>query len=243
MLDPGSTKKTWSKFFTGVWRFINRDTVKGILVGGLIGVVISIVAFYFLEATTKNLANVFVVFIVVIAFFYSGFHLLTSWSSATEKASISAQIFTVSIASLMGLVVLGTNREDARCLRLLTDKNGITELLSEITYQVRDKIGVPENCFNSKGGTIPMQATDEGIRNHREYATNVTLLNERINRFPARNQAVMESFSKYTDARFQLESQCGARNEEFGKFYHAVRPAELDLTNQLNVSVSSCLGL
>lgn len=226
-----------------MWNFINRDTAKGIPLGVLIGVVISIVALYFLQATTKNIANVFIVIIVVVAFFYSGFHLLASWSSATEKASISAQIFTVCIASLMGLVVLGTNREDSRCLRLLAEKNAITELLSEITYQVQDKINVPENCFNSKGGTVPKRATEEGFRNHEEYSTNVMLLNDRINRFPALNQLVIESFSRYSDARFKLETQCGERNEEFGKYYHAVRPAELDLKNQLNLSISNCIGI
>ena len=142
----------------------------------------------------------------------------------------------------MGLVVLRTNREDARCIQLLTEKNAITELLSEVTYEVQDKIGVPENCFNSKGGTISKKATAEGFKNHEEYSANVTLLNDKITRFPGWNQAINDSYSSYTDARFKLESQCGERNEEFGNYYHAVRPAELNLKNQLNLSISHCLG-
>lgn len=199
---------------------------------------------YLLEATGKSFSNMLIVYFVVGVLLVSGHYVLKNWSSIGDiekKISISAQIFTVSVAAVMGLVVLRTNREDARCLRLLTEKNSITELLRQVTYQVQDKIGVPENCFNTKGATVPMQATPEGIRNHQEYATNVNLLHERIYRFPAINKPLEESFSKYSDARFELEQQCGERSEEFGKIYHAVRPAELDLMNQLNLAIGSCL--
>jgi hypothetical protein len=222
------------------------EILKALLIGALIGIGITVITAYLLEATGKTFFNMVIVYFVVGVLLASGYHVLKNWSfivDVEKKVSISAQIFTVSVAAVMGLVVLRTNREDAHCLRLLTEKNAVTELLREVTYQVQDKIGVPENCFNTKGATVSMQATPEGIRNHQEYATNVNLLHERIYRFPAFNKPLEESFSRYSDARFELEKQCGERNEEFKKIYDAVRPAELDLMNQLNLAIGSCLQL
>lgn len=227
-----------------VWPYL-KFALSNIIFSGFVGVVVGLVIVYFLAATGKSAANVIILAVVVATLMYFSFFLRRKWSQLKdpEQAKIAANFVTVCIAALMGLVALKTNRDDARCLRLLQSKDVIGELVSKTTVGVQDAIGVPENCYNSKGGTVPMQATPEGITNHQEYVSNNALLEEKMNAFLPQvgsGQSLVNAFNAYASSCFKLESRCGQRDPSFTEQYRAVSDTERQLLHELNRAVASC---